>query len=115
MQTTQHELVLDTAAVARQQDDDGVEEAPGVVRTTLWHDRTRAAGTLTLAPGAALDEHTHTGHAHHVLVVRGTAEVLGRRLDAGSYWYVPAGVPHALTAVGEEPCELFWVYEPASG
>ena len=97
MQTMQQELVLDAAEVARRRAD--------------GHE---AAGTLTLAPGAALAEHTHDGHGHHVWVVGGTAEVLGRELTAGAYWFVPAGRAHALTAIGEEPCELFWVYEPAS-
>ena len=92
----------------------GHEEAEGVTRATLWHHAGGAAGTLTLAPGAALAEHTHDGHGHHVWVVGGTAEVLGRELTAGAYWYVPAGRAHALIAIGEEPCELFWVYEPAS-
>ena len=113
MQTVQQELVLDAAAVARRQDEHGIEEAEGVTRTTLWHHQGSAAGTLSLRPGAALREHTHDGFGHHVWVVGGTAEVLGRQLSAGAYWYVPAGRAHALIATGDEPCELFWVYEPA--
>lgn len=112
MQTMQQELVRDAAQVAQLQAD-GVIEDDGVTRTTLWHHGASAAGTLVLAPGAALAEHSHHAHGHHVWVVAGTAEVLGRELDAGSYWYVPAGLGHALRAVGDEPCQLFWVYEPA--
>ena len=114
MQRSQQELVLDAAEVAQRQDDDGVDEGEGVTRTTLWQHRDGAAGTLRLRPGAVLAEHTHHAHGHHVWVVSGTAEVLGRELEAGSYWFVPAGRPHALTAVGDGPCELFWVYEPVT-
>ena len=113
MQTVQQEVVLDADEVARRRARDGIEEEAGVTRTTLWHRAGSSAGTLLLTPGASLAEHTHEAHAHHVWVVAGTAEVLGRELDAGAYWYVPAGTAHALTAVGEDPCELFWVYEPA--
>lgn len=113
METMQQEVVLDAAQVAARQDEDGVDEGGGVTRTTLWHHSGNAAGTLTLAAGAALDEHTHHAHGHHVWVVSGTAEVLGRELTAGSYWFVPAGLAHALQAAADEPCELFWVYEPA--
>ncbi len=110
MQGTQQEVVLAAAEVGQRQQD-GVEEADGVVRTTLWHHGGSAAGTLVLEPGATLDEHTHDAHGHHVWVVSGTAEVLGKQLDAGSYWFVPAGRAHALTAGRDGPCELFWVYE----
>lgn len=114
MQATQQEVVLGADEVGRRQQD-GVEEAEGVVRTTLWRHGGSAAGTLTLTPGSSLAEHTHDAHGHHVWVVSGTAEVLGQRLDPGSYWFVPAGRAHALTAGEDGPCELFWVYEPDRG
>lgn len=111
MTSTPREIVLDAAEIAHRRADQGTEEAPGVTRTTLSAHGGTAAGALTVQPGSELAEHTHASHGHHVWVVSGTAEVLGRRLGPGSYWYVPAGPAHALAAVGDEPCELFYVYE----
>ncbi len=110
MQATQQQVVVSAGEVRRRQQE-GIEEADGVVRTTLWNRGGSAAGTLRLEPGATLAEHTHDAHGHHVWVVSGTAEVLGDRLDPGSYWFVPAGRAHALTAGSDGPVELFWVYE----
>lgn len=108
------ELVMDAGEVGRRRREQGAEEAPGVRRTALWTHAGSAAGVLEVQPGAELAEHTHASHGHHVWVVSGTAEVLGRTLGPGSYWFVPAGPPHALAAVGDEPCELFYVYEVES-
>lgn len=114
MTSTPRELVVDADEVEQRRRDQGTEEAPGVRRTTLSQYGSSAAGVLTLEPGSELGEHTHASHGHHVWVVSGTAEVLGRRLGPGSYWFVPAGPPHALAAVGDAPCELFYVYEVAT-
>jgi hypothetical protein len=35
---------------------------------------------------------------HHVLVMRGTCQVLGRRIEAGASAYIPAGVDHTVKA-----------------
>lgn len=111
MTSPPRELVLDAEEVDQRRRDQATDEAPGVRRTTLSAHGGTAAGTLTVQPGSELAEHTHASHGHHVWVISGTAEVLGRRLGPGSYWYVPAGPSHALAAVGDEPCELFYVYE----
>ena len=98
------ERVLDADEIAERRREDAVEEAPGVTRTTLTSHHGTAAGMLVVEPGSELAEHTHDTHGHHVWVVSGTAQVLGRELGPGSYWYVPAGPAHALAATGEEPC-----------
>lgn len=105
------ELVLAADEVAERRREHSVEEAPGVHRTVLWEQAGSAAGVFHLEPGATIGEHSHRQHGHHVWVVRGTAEVLGERLRPGSYWFVPAGRSHALRAIGEDPVELFYVYE----
>ena len=35
---------------------------------------------------------------HHIIVTRGTCQVLGRRIEAGASAYVPAGFDHAVKA-----------------
>ena len=45
---------------------------------------------------------------HHITVVTGTCRVLGRRIEAGGFAYVPAGVDHAVTA-GAWGCSFFSV------
>ena len=45
---------------------------------------------------------------HHITVVKGTCVVLGRRLQAGGYVYVPAGIAHEVQA-GAWGCTFFSV------
>jgi quercetin dioxygenase-like cupin family protein len=45
---------------------------------------------------------------HHITVVKGTCRVLGRRLQAGGYVYVPAGMAHSVQA-GAWGCTFFSV------
>jgi quercetin dioxygenase-like cupin family protein len=45
---------------------------------------------------------------HQITVVQGTCRVLGRRLGAGSYIYVPAGMTHSVKA-GAWGCTFFSV------
>ena len=45
---------------------------------------------------------------HHITVVKGTCRVLGRRLTAGGYMYVPAGMAHSVQA-GAWGCTFFSV------
>ena len=45
---------------------------------------------------------------HHITVTEGTCRVLGRRIQAGGYAYVPAGTDHSLTA-GAWGCTFFSV------
>lgn len=108
--TTAHELIRDTEWVRRAREEQAIEESPGVRRTLLWQQDGSAAGVLELEPGARIGEHRHAVHAHHVWVVEGRAEVLGRELGPEAYWFVPPDVPHTLTAIGDGPCRLFYLY-----
>ena len=58
-----------------------------------------------LEPGTEL---RWTNHAtdHHITVVDGTCRVLGRRIHAGGYAYVPVGTDHAVKA-GAWGCTFF--------
>ena len=57
--------------------------------------------------------HTHTG-AYHGIVVKGVmtnpfkGEDNAPRLEAGSYWYVPANSVHSTACVSDIPCEFFF-------
>jgi quercetin dioxygenase-like cupin family protein len=73
--------------------------------------------TITHVPVAPELVHADAGvelrwadHAtdHQITVVRGTCRVLGRQLHAGSYAYIPAGMPYSVTA-GARGCEFFSV------
>ena len=62
---------------------------------------------MRLEPGTELRWDHHTSD-HHITVVDGTCRVLGRRIQAGGYVYVPAGTGHSVTA-GAWGCRFFSV------
>ena len=73
--------------------------------------------TITHVPAAPELIHADAGAAfrwdgrdtdHHITVVKGTCQVLGRRLRAGGYVYVPAGMAHSVQA-GAWGCTFFSV------
>lgn len=59
--------------------------------------------------------HTHT-FAYHGVVIGGTmtnpfgakGEANPTQMASGSYWYVPAGMPHATACVSDEPCQFYF-------
>jgi hypothetical protein len=57
--------------------------------------------------------HTHTG-AYHGVVIKGVMtnpfkdEANPPRMEAGSYWYVPAGSVHATACISDVPCEFYY-------
>lgn len=60
--------------------------------------------------------HTHTA-AYHGIVLAGTmTNPFGKdgedanppQMGTGSYWYVPAGMPHATACVSDEPCQFYF-------
>lgn len=111
MATTGHrELVLDAEQVAERVAGQGTTEDPGVRRTVLWQQDGSTAGILELEAGARMGEHVHEHHSHHVWMLTGRAEVLGRTLEAESYWFVPPGRPHTLDALDPAGCRLFYLY-----
>jgi quercetin dioxygenase-like cupin family protein len=56
---------------------------------------------------------THSG-AYHGIVLKGVmtnpfaGETNPPKLQAGSYWFVPAGSKHATACVSEDPCEFYF-------
>lgn len=85
------------------------EIAPGATSVQLWSERRSYAGTMYLEPQARLSEHTHRRHAHHVWVVDGVVETLGRQLPRGSYAYVAPRQPHDMAA-GPAGATIFYLY-----
>lgn len=62
--------------------------------------------------------HTHTG-AYHGVVIKGqmTNPFEGDKnppvLEAGSYWYAPAGMKHATACVSDTACEFYFYADGA--
>ncbi len=84
---------------------------------TVWGDRSNGAhGTVgEFIPGGASPEHTH-GYSYHGVVLSGTMvnPFLGQAIDearplqAGDYWFVPAGVEHVTACISAEPCTFYF-------
>lgn len=87
-----------------------VGESEGVTQAILWGHEHSYAGVMWVEPGASIPEHVHSQHVHHLWVIEGQAEVLGRVLDERSYWFIPQGRPHALRGVSPTGCTLFYLY-----
>lgn len=85
---------------------------PGVEHKLLWQSGDIAVGVIKVASGAVKPEHTHHGAHHHILITQGSCDMVGRTLDAGSYVYIPPGVPHAVDNVGPQGCTFFYTYRP---
>jgi uncharacterized RmlC-like cupin family protein len=83
---------------------------PGVSTATLWSHGSSHAGVLWLSPGAQLGAHTHRRHAHHVWIVEGTVDCLGRDLSNGAYVHVPPGLEHDLVASSPAGATVFYLY-----
>jgi quercetin dioxygenase-like cupin family protein len=62
---------------------------------------------VRLEPGTERRWDNHTTD-HHITVVDGTCRLLGRRIHAGGYGYVPAGTDHSVKA-GAWGCTFFSV------
>jgi quercetin dioxygenase-like cupin family protein len=91
------------------------EDLPGIEGAThkvLWQSGAVSIGMIRVEAGRTKPEHTHHGAHHHMLITQGSCVMLGRRVDAGSYVYVPPGVPHAVDDVGPEGVEFFYTHRP---
>lgn len=86
-------------------------ENPGVTYKVLWRSGDVYLGTLHLEPGAVEPERVHHAAHIHFLVTQGSARIVDRMLEAGSYAYIPPGVPHEVSA-SDEGCSLFYTYRP---
>lgn len=82
----------------------------GVANRVTWRSQSSMAGVLTLDAGHRLGTHAHRENHHHMWVVEGHAEILGRRLGPGSYVHVPSGVDHDIDASSTEGCTVFYLY-----
>lgn len=82
----------------------------GVSNTTLWTDGVSATGILEVDAGHRLGSHRHREHCHHMWVLSGHADILGRRLGPGSYAYVPSDVEHDIDATNTEGVTVFYSY-----
>jgi quercetin dioxygenase-like cupin family protein len=83
---------------------------PGVTYTILWRQGRDAAGVMWLEADAEVPEHRHDDAEHHVWLSEGRAHVDGRVVGPGSYWHVPAGVDHSVSAVRTDGATLFYLY-----
>ena len=79
---------------------------PAVETLTITHVPT--APELIHADAGAELSWANCDTDHHITVVKGTCRVLGRRLQAGGYVYVPAGMAHSVEA-GAWGCTFFSV------
>ena len=82
----------------------------GIGNRQLWTDGTSLTGVLRVDGGQRLGEHTHRRHDHHLWVIAGEADILGERLGAGSYVFVPAGLEHDIDTTGTDGCTVFYSY-----
>lgn len=85
---------------------------PGVDHKVLWRSGDVVIGLIRVAPGATKPEHVHLGAHHHIWITRGSCDMVGHPVVAGSYVYIPPGEPHAVDNVGPDGCEFFYTYRP---
>ena len=89
--------------------------APFVKMGGAWGDRSKGAhGTFGQFPGGASSPlHTHSG-AYHGIVISGVMtnpfenEQNPTKMEAGGYWFVPAGVEHVTACVSKQPCLFYF-------
>ena len=84
----------------------------GATHKVLWQSGAVVIGLIRVEAGSGKPEHTHHGAHHHMLITSGSCVMLGQRVAAGSYVYVPPGVPHAVDDVGPEGVEFFYTHRP---
>lgn len=87
--------------------------SPGAEVAILWGDPQHGAAggeRYRFQPGFASPEHTHPFHERAV-VIRGTFVIIRLaqtyRLNAGGYFFIPAGSVHATRCESAEPCEVY--------
>lgn len=105
------ELILDAAQIG-QCPWEPFGETDDVHYRTLWLEpQSRSyAGVMRMDPGAAVAPHAHRYAVHHVWVTQGACLIGGRRLERGSYAFVPAGVKHGIQPSGAGGCMLFYLF-----
>jgi quercetin dioxygenase-like cupin family protein len=82
----------------------GRETAPDTVFTS---------GTTTFPPGRGAPMHSHNC-GEQVLILEGEAEVeidgVVDRVGPRDTTYIPAGLPHRFTNIGDKPLTILWIY-----
>lgn len=107
--STDRAIVLDgqeVRAVPHQQ----LGHTEGVTHSVLWSDGTSMTGVLVVEAGRRLGTHAHRTHDHHMWVIDGEVEVMGRRVGAHAYIHVPAGVEHDIDATDTDGCTMYYSY-----
>ncbi len=108
---------ISVSEIAAELDKDSAVISPFARMYTVWGDRSRGAhGTIgEFIPDGASPEHTH-GHSYHGVVLSGTMvnPFLGQTIEeatplqAGDYWFVPAGIEHVTACISTEPCTFYF-------
>jgi uncharacterized RmlC-like cupin family protein len=91
---------------------ENLRDVPGVWQKILWRSGDVTIGLIRVDPGAEKPAHVHHGAHHHIWMVSGECTMVGHRLDAGSYIYIPPGVEHEVSDVGPDGCVFFYTYRP---
>jgi quercetin dioxygenase-like cupin family protein len=98
-----------------------LEGFDGAVYKLLWQSGKSVAGVMHIPAGSEVGIHEHRYSHHHMWVLDGEAEMMGRPIRAGTYLHIPTGVDHGFDRVGAEGCTVFYLYlrdgpdEPAPG
>ncbi|MFP3899439.1 MAG: cupin domain-containing protein [Acidimicrobiia bacterium] len=117
--TTQNRTVEAAAPAATVVDREAAEALPalplegfeGVTYKLLWRSGKSVAGIMHVRPGREVGAHVHQRSHHHIWVLEGSAEMVGRRVGPGSYVHVPAGVEHGITGVeGHDGLTVYYLY-----
>lgn len=103
--------------IAARLDEPEAVVSPFAHMVTLWGDRAIGAhGTMgEFIPDGTSPSHSHS-YSYHGVVLSGTMvnPFLGqpideaRPLEAGDYWFVPAGVDHVTACISAEPCSFYF-------
>ena len=89
-----------------------VTGCPGVRAKELWRSGHSVDALIAYGPAASTPGHPHPGANHHIWLISGSATIAGRPLTAGSYAYVPPGVPHPIVEVGPAGCVILQSHRP---
>jgi glyoxylate utilization-related uncharacterized protein len=89
-----------------------LRDLDGVGHKVLWQSGAVTVGLIRVEPGAEKPPHVHHHAHHHIWIVSGAATMLGQRITASSYLYIPPGIVHEVTDVGPEGCVFFYSHRP---
>jgi hypothetical protein len=112
--TNDHETML---LAMRPADIDALPARPvpgcrGVTVKELWRSGHLHDALIVYRAGAATPGCPHRAADHHIWVLRGSALIDGRLMEAGSYVHVPPGVSHPILAIDPDGCLLLQVHRP---